>query len=106
MDKEEVKPATRIRFEGDEEDGRVGRDPHRSRHLSRASSVGSLSVHSVSREVQPETALPITYRTLSIEVDENLQKRQNDVKKAKDKATVGKHFNGDEGKETILNVVY
>jgi sodium/potassium-transporting ATPase subunit alpha len=89
MDKEEVKPATRIRFEGDEEDGRVGRDPHRSRHLSRSSSIGSLSIHSTSRAVQPETALPITYRTLSIEVDENLHKHQQNVRKAKDKATTG-----------------
>jgi sodium/potassium-transporting ATPase subunit alpha len=61
--------ATRIQFQGDEETGRVGREreAYRDRRLSRASSTGSLSIHSAgggSRTVQPETALPITYRTL------------------------------------------
>jgi sodium/potassium-transporting ATPase subunit alpha len=70
MDKEEIKPAPRIRYADDEETGRVGREhePYRhGRRLSRQSSVGSLSIHSAgggTRTVQPETALPITYRTL------------------------------------------
>jgi sodium/potassium-transporting ATPase subunit alpha len=34
-------------------------------------------------------ALPITYRTLSIEVYENLQQKQNAIRRAKDKAAVG-----------------
>lgn len=61
---------TRIHFQRDEETGRVGREREAYRHdqrLSRQSSVGSLSIHSAgggSRHVQPETALPITYRTL------------------------------------------
>ncbi|KAF2440321.1 calcium ATPase [Karstenula rhodostoma CBS 690.94] len=94
MDKEEIKPATRIQFRGDEETGRVGRERDAYRHdrrLSRASSVGNLSIHSVgggTRTVQPETALPITYRTLSIEVDEAQNKKQEVVKKAKERAGV------------------
>lgn len=57
----------------------------------RRPSVGSLSIHSTGgmRTVQPETALPITYRTLSIEIDEERHEKQKDVKKAKDKAAVG-----------------
>ncbi|KAF2022309.1 calcium ATPase [Aaosphaeria arxii CBS 175.79] len=93
MDKE-GKPTPRIRF-GDEEDGRVGRQANRegggahARRHSRASSVASgISMHSQSRTVQPETALPITYRTLSIEVDENLHRQQEAVKKVKEKGTV------------------
>lgn len=90
MDKEE-KHAPRIRY-ADEEEGHAwhARDPSHARRLSRASSNGSLSIHNVQRTIQPETALPITYRTLSIEVDENLQKKQEAVKRAKDKGTVGK----------------
>ncbi|KAF2647322.1 calcium ATPase [Lophiostoma macrostomum CBS 122681] len=93
MDKEEIKPAPRIRYADDQELGHVGRERETYRHdkrLSRQSSVGSLSIHSAggSRVVQPETALPITYRTLSIEVDEGLESKKSDVKKAKDKAAV------------------
>lgn len=79
----------RIRY-ADEEEGRVGRarEPTHSRGLLRASSVGSLSING-HQTVQPETALPITHRTLSIEVDENLQQKQNAIRLAKDKAAVG-----------------
>ena len=60
----------RVHFPEDEETGRVGRERDAYRHdrrMSRHSSIGSLSIHDnrgVSRTVQPETALPITYRTL------------------------------------------
>ncbi|KAH7119956.1 hypothetical protein B0J11DRAFT_72809 [Dendryphion nanum] len=87
MDKE----GPRVRF-GDEEDVRVGRhaqrDTDHTRRHSRASSASGLSIRSVHRTVQPETALPITYRTLSIEVDEQSHKTQAAVKKAKQKAAV------------------
>jgi len=91
---EKGKPVQRIRFDhGDEEEGRGvhERALHRHRRLSRQSSVGSLSIHSAgggTRTVQPETALPITYRTLSIEVDEDLHQKQNEVKRAKEKGAV------------------
>lgn len=83
----------RIRYAEDDE-GHVGheRPPHRNRHLSRQSSVGSLSIHSTgggNRTVEPASALPITYRTLSIEVDEGLHKKQDAAKRAKEKASVG-----------------
>jgi hypothetical protein len=46
--------------------------------------------------VQPETALPITYRTLSIEIGEGQQQKQKEAKKVKqkvkEKAVVGKSF--------------
>jgi sodium/potassium-transporting ATPase subunit alpha len=88
MDREEKRP--RVHY-ADEEEGRIGRSNQREqslgRRLSRASSIGSLSIGH-ERTVQPEAALPITYRTLSIEVDENLQ--QDQLKKAKDKTTAGK----------------
>jgi sodium/potassium-transporting ATPase subunit alpha len=94
MDNEDKQPAYRVRFgdqRADEEAGeRVG-TARRQRRLSRQSSIGSLSIHSTggSRLVQPETALPITYRTLSIEIDEGQHQKQEKTKKAKDKAGVG-----------------
>lgn len=93
MDRED-KSIPRVRFGDqrlpDEEDGYVVHERRHHRGLSRQSSVGSLSIHSAggARTVQPETALPITYRTLSIEIDEGQQKHQNEVKRAKEKAAV------------------
>jgi sodium/potassium-transporting ATPase subunit alpha len=95
MDNEEKQPVPRVRFgdeRADEEAGEhVGHGARHHRRLSRQSSVGSLSIHSTggARTVQPETALPITYRTLSIELDEGQQQKQQEVKKAKEKAAVG-----------------
>ncbi|KAJ4332729.1 hypothetical protein N0V87_008155 [Didymella glomerata] len=88
MDKED-KPVQRIRFDADEEAGREPLERARERHRRR-SSVGSLSIHSTggARNVDPGTALPITYRTLSIEVDEEKQKKQSEVKRAKEKGAV------------------
>jgi sodium/potassium-transporting ATPase subunit alpha len=95
MDIEEKQPVPRVRFgdeRADEEAGEhVGYGARHTRRLSRQSSVGSLSIHSAggARTVQPETALPITYRTLSIELDEGQHEKQQQVKKAKEKAAVG-----------------
>jgi sodium/potassium-transporting ATPase subunit alpha len=96
MDKEDKQPTLRVRFgdqRTDEEAGEhVGYGAYH-RGLSRQSSVGSLSIHSAgggTRTVQPETALPITYRTLSIEIDEGQHQKLKDVKKAKEKAAVGR----------------
>jgi sodium/potassium-transporting ATPase subunit alpha len=92
---EKIKLTPRVRYD-DDEIGRVGREREVYRHdrrLSRQSSVGSLSIHSAgggTRTVEPGAALPITYRTLSIEVDEGLQSKQEAVKKAKEKGGVGK----------------
>jgi sodium/potassium-transporting ATPase subunit alpha len=95
MDKEDYHPMYRVRFGDQRTDEEAGEnvDPvRRNRRLSRASSFGSLSIHSTggTRTVQPETALPITYRTLSIDIDEGQQYKQKEVKKTKDKAAVGK----------------
>lgn len=52
-----------------------------------------MSIRSVggARTVQPETALPIVYRTLSIEVDERQLQQQAELKKTKEKAAVGEY---------------
>jgi len=69
MDKEAIKLTPRVQWD-EEEAGREDRDREayrQGRRLSHASSIGSLSIHSAgggTRTVQPETALPITYRTL------------------------------------------
>ncbi|EMD89795.1 hypothetical protein COCC4DRAFT_124864 [Bipolaris maydis ATCC 48331] len=93
MDNEE-KGIPRVRF-GElnhpaEADGYVTHDRRHERPLSRRSSVGSMSIRSAggARTVQPETALPIAYRTLSIEVDERQLEKQAETKKAKEKAAV------------------
>jgi len=95
MDIDEKQPVQRVRFgdqRTDEEANEHVGYGARNRRLSRQSSVGSLSIHSAggARTVQPETALPITYRTLSIEIDEGQHEKQKQVKKAKEKAAVGK----------------
>lgn len=92
MDRED-KPTQRIRFDAvDEESGHGAHDRAlQRRHLSRQNSIGSLSIHSAgggTRTVEPGTALPITYRTLSIEVDEENLKKQSEVKRAKEKGAV------------------
>ncbi|KAJ4373957.1 hypothetical protein N0V83_002696 [Neocucurbitaria cava] len=75
----------------DEEDGYVTHERRHQQGLSRQPSVGSLSIHSTGgfRTIKPETALPITYRTLSIEIDEGQQKKQDEARKVKEKAAVG-----------------
>jgi len=97
MDQEE-KAIPRVRF-GDlslpnEEDGYITHERRHERALSRRSSIGSLSIRSVggARTVQPETALPIAYRTLSIEIDEGQVQLQAASKKAREKAAVGGQF--------------
>ncbi|KAH4073607.1 hypothetical protein HBI81_060200 [Parastagonospora nodorum] len=93
MDIDEKQPVQRVRF-GDERTDEEANEHvgygARNRRLSRQSSVGSLSIHSAggARTVQPETALPITYRTLSIEIDEGQHEKLKQVKKAKEKAAV------------------
>lgn len=92
----ENKTGPRIRYADEETGGYDGRGRSasrpRARRHSRASSVGSLSIRSTggSRIVSPGSALPITYRTLSIEVDEDLHQKQETVTRAKEKAAVGK----------------
>ena len=90
----EGRSAQQIRFDAADEEAGHGtheRVLQRHRRFSRQSSVGSLSIHSAgggTRTVEPGTALPITYRTLSIEVDEENQKKQSEIKRAKEKGAV------------------
>ena len=86
------KSVSRIRYADEEEVGgghEPLRDRQRQRRLSRSSSNGSLSIHTMNRVIQPETALPISYRTLSIEVDEDLRGKKNAIKRFKEKGGVG-----------------
>ncbi|KAF2031303.1 calcium ATPase [Setomelanomma holmii] len=90
MDKDDKQPIPRL--------VNVEYSARRARRLSRQSSVGSLSIHSAgggTRTVQPETALPIAYRTLSIEIDEGQQQKQQQVKKAKEKAALCRRLSVD-----------
>lgn len=89
MDKED-KPAQRIRFGDVDEESGVGAQ-ERALQRRRRSSVGSLSIHSAgggTRNVEPGAALPIAYRTLSIEVNEENQQKQTEIKRAKEKGAV------------------
>jgi sodium/potassium-transporting ATPase subunit alpha len=94
MDHEE-KGIPRVRFGElnlpNDEEGYVTHERRHERQLSRRSSVGSMSIRSAggARTVMPETALPIAYRTLSIEVDERQLEKQAETKKAKEKAAIG-----------------
>lgn len=91
MDNEEKQPVQRVRFGDQRTDEEAAEHVGFGARTRRRSSVGSLSIHSAggTRTVQPETALPITYRTLSIELDEGQHEKQKEVKKAKEKAAVG-----------------
>jgi sodium/potassium-transporting ATPase subunit alpha len=87
----EKQPIQRVRFGGQRTDEETAEHVGYGARTRRRSSVGSLSIHSAggARTVQPETALPITYRTLSIELEEGQHEKQREVKKAKEKAAVG-----------------
>jgi sodium/potassium-transporting ATPase subunit alpha len=87
----EKQPVQRVRFGDQRNDEEFAEHAGFERRTRRRSSVGSLSIHSAggARTVQPETALPITYRTLSIELDEGQHEKQKEVKKVKEKAAVG-----------------
>ncbi|KAH6620011.1 hypothetical protein C7974DRAFT_457820 [Boeremia exigua] len=90
MDKED-KSAQRIRFDTVDEEAGPGAHERALQRHHRRNSISSLSIHSAgggTRNVDPGTALPITYRTLSIEVDEENQKKQSEIKRAKEKGAV------------------
>jgi hypothetical protein len=122
MDQEE-KVAPRVRFGElrlpDEEDGYATHDRRHERNLSRRSSVleeralfnRRLRYPSlVSRYSTPSACTTRTDstcqrsdRTLSIEIDEDQHKKQNEVKRAKEKAAVGK-CTGCKSQSRVLNI--
>ncbi|PGH12962.1 hypothetical protein AJ79_03935 [Helicocarpus griseus UAMH5409] len=76
----ENKEAPRVRIA----DEAQSRPDHPRRSLHRAASNSSMSIHSTnSRVAAPEAVLPITYRTLSYNIDEDLQKAPLSKKDAK-----------------------
>ncbi|EFR00901.1 hypothetical protein MGYG_03904 [Nannizzia gypsea CBS 118893] len=70
-EKADVDSDMRIRYADEERP-----QESRRRSLHRKSSVGSMSIRSARRIVPPETLLPITYRTLSYNVEESIQKAE------------------------------
>ncbi|KAB5583399.1 putative H /K ATPase alpha subunit [Coniochaeta sp. 2T2.1] len=73
-DLEKSTPADRIRWQ-DSQHARRGRTRDRgqpSSSMPRSHSAGSMSIHSVrSRQVEPNVALPIQYRTVSFNIEES-----------------------------------
>ncbi|OCL07754.1 Na/K ATPase-like protein alpha 1 subunit [Glonium stellatum] len=81
-----IKGTAHIRYAVDDEIGVSNRRPDLRRCISNGS---EMSIHAVSnRIIEPEAALPITYRTLSYEVDETLEKERSAARRRKEKATI------------------
>jgi sodium/potassium-transporting ATPase subunit alpha len=77
----EPRPGARIRFGGDEELGRrttqTDRLPRMGKAASNASQMSANSMRSLRRRqsIDPSTALPITYRTVSFAIEESKEKK-------------------------------
>ncbi|WZH49949.1 H+ k+-exchanging atpase [Fusarium acuminatum] len=78
----------RINWEDDDEDLRRSRRRERSSHR-RSLSRGSLSIHRANsmNRGDPSLALPITYRTVSFDIEESKGKEQAELARAKDVTT-------------------
>ncbi|RGP70929.1 h+ k+-exchanging atpase [Fusarium sporotrichioides] len=81
------KVGERINWEDDDEDLRRSR--RRERRASRSRSRGSLSIHRANsmNRGDPSLALPVTYRTVSFDIEESKGKEQAELAKAKDVTT-------------------
>lgn len=61
--------------------------------MHRSHSVGSLSIRSArSRQIDPNIALPIQYRTVSFNIEESRGKDAANLAQVKDKTTKGMHL--------------
>ncbi|RGP76726.1 h+ k+-exchanging atpase [Fusarium longipes] len=83
-----VKVGERINWEDDDEDLRHSRRRERSLR-GRSRSRGSLSIHRANsmNRGDPSLALPITYRTVSFNIEESKGKEQAELAKARDTTT-------------------
>jgi sodium/potassium-transporting ATPase subunit alpha len=85
------RPGATIKFgtAGDEEAGRRDTIPRLSRTTSNMSSasIGSISSRRRRNSIDPATALPITYRTVSYAIEETKEKERFEAVKAKKDAT-------------------
>ncbi|KAG5789619.1 hypothetical protein H9Q69_011316 [Fusarium xylarioides] len=94
MSEDEKKDAAlvgeRIHWNDDDEAGRVSRHgERRSRRRSRSRSRDSLSIHRAGsrNRADPSLVLPVTYRTVSFNIEESKGKEQVELAKAKDVTT-------------------
>lgn len=89
-DLEKSAPADRIRWHDEHTArGRTGQSSA-SRALHRSHSAGSLSIRSArSRQVDPNIALPVQYRTVSFNIEESKAKDVANAAQVKDKTTKG-----------------
>jgi sodium/potassium-transporting ATPase subunit alpha len=71
---------------GDEEQGRQGHMPTISRMNTNSSQISISSVRGRRYSIDPATALPITYRTVSFAIDESKEKDRAETVKAKQNA--------------------
>ncbi|KAF5664722.1 h+ k+-exchanging atpase [Fusarium heterosporum] len=84
-----TKVGERINWEDDDEDLRRSRRRQRRASRSRSRSRGSLSIHRANsmNRGDPSLALPITYRTVSFDIEESKGKELAELAKAKDVTT-------------------
>ena len=71
---------------GDEEQGRRGSIPRLTRTISNSSQMSTTSARGRRYSIDPATALPITYRTVSYAIEETKEKERVEVVHAKDDA--------------------
>src|SRR4051812_8154175 len=84
-DLEKSAPADRIRWH-DQQQQQQAAGPSRRPSLHRTHSAGSMSIHSVrTRQVDPNIALPIQYRTVSFNIAESRGKDVKDTSEAFDR---------------------
>jgi sodium/potassium-transporting ATPase subunit alpha len=90
MDESELKQSATERIRWDDEEA-ARPDRILGSNLNRRGSVGSFSIRSgrSRREIDPSTALPVQYRTVSIQIEESKGKDAAALQKAKDTAARG-----------------
>ncbi|KAI9810977.1 MAG: hypothetical protein M1827_005708 [Pycnora praestabilis] len=79
-------PRPRIRY-ADEEEANWQEQNTLSRRFSTSSQLSINSVHTRRASIDPAAALPVTYRTLSINIEESKERAQVEEKKARDHAS-------------------
>lgn len=86
---EEKQKASRIQWNGVEVEAGEGRE--RSSLYRTNSNISIHSSHSRRGSIDPASALPIQYRTVSFQIAESKDRDAAEIKKAKDSAAKGNH---------------
>jgi sodium/potassium-transporting ATPase subunit alpha len=84
---DEKQPASRIQWTDVDVEGGASR-PRLSLHRSN-SNISINSMHSRRASIDPASALPIQYRTVSFQIAESKEKNAAEIQKAKDSAAKG-----------------